>query len=159
MARRGPKMKPIESRFWAKVKMGMGCWTWCGSHTKTGYGQIGRGGAGAGNWLAHRLSWELHFGPIPERLEVCHHCDNPACVNPAHLFLGTHAENFRDAVAKGRVQHGANHYRAKLDDIAVADIRRRAREGETEAAIAELYDIALSAVHKVIVRKNWKHTA
>lgn len=95
--------EPIHIRFWRRVaKSDGGCWLWKGSKDGGGYGTIAtvRNGAPA---KAHRLSWEMRHGPIPAELEVCHKCDTPACVNPDHLFLGTHQENMRDCSAKGRV--------------------------------------------------------
>lgn len=91
----------FATRFWAKVVQSEGCWRWTGSKT-SGYGELQRGRRVEGRVRAHRASWELHFGAIPDGLLVCHKCDNPECTNPAHLFLGTHKENMRDMAAKAR---------------------------------------------------------
>jgi hypothetical protein len=93
---------PLENRFWSKVDKTGDCWEWQGGHVK-GYGEITAGKRPGRTWrYAHRVAWELTFGPIPRGLCVLHRCDNRGCVRPAHLFLGTVADNNRDMWAKGR---------------------------------------------------------
>lgn len=101
-------------RFWAKVtqdgpvpvhrpELGP-CWLWLAATNPSGYGKMSKGGHAAPLVAAHRLSWELHYGPVPDGLFVLHRCDNPPCVRPDHLFLGTHDDNMADATAKGRMR-------------------------------------------------------
>ncbi len=95
-------MRSLAERFWRKVQKTPGCWNWTG--VKNGrYGQI-RVPRQKRKMYAHRLSWMLTYGPIPKELLVLHHCDNPKCVNPAHLFLGTDRDNHLDCLRKGRSQ-------------------------------------------------------
>ena len=102
-ANKSREKKPIDERFWSFVEVSSnGCWEWSGSIDDKGYGRIS---SGRGETLvkAHRLSWVVHFGEIPESLHVCHACDNPRCVNPDHLLLGTQKANMIDAARKGRI--------------------------------------------------------
>jgi len=106
---KGSQNKPTEARFWEKVDI-QGeddCWVWLACRNSRGYGRISEGGAGGFIWQAHRFSWVLHFGNIPEGLVVRHRCDNPPCVNPSHLELGTQAENLQDMYARGRAPSNA----------------------------------------------------
>lgn len=120
-------------RFWSKVDLSkvdveFACWEWTAQTLSDGYGRI--------QWRnralrAHRIAYLLAFGAFPIELDVCHHCDNPACVNPNHLFLGTDIDNVRDREMKGRnaPPRGEKHGRCKLSDVQVADIRQRHAEG------------------------------
>lgn len=95
--------QPVLDRFWARIEKTDTCWNWTRGKTKSGYGQMSVHGR---KTHMHRFSYELHFGTIPNGLLVCHHCDNPSCVRPDHLFLGTDADNARDKVLKGRQARG-----------------------------------------------------
>ena len=93
----------FAERFWARVSKTDNCWEWTGSKSR-GYGSFSMGRE-YGTKRSHRMSYEMAYGPIPEGLFVCHHCDNPGCVRPDHLFVGTHADNMLDAIKKGRLTH------------------------------------------------------
>lgn len=93
--------RPLADRFWPKVRKSDGCWEWTRATTTHGYGKFS---VATAVWdRAHRVAWKLTNGPIPDGMFVCHHCDNPLCVRPDHLFLGTHGDNMRDASTKGRM--------------------------------------------------------
>jgi HNH endonuclease len=167
----GPKTKGRvfswpATRFWAKVIqngpthpiLGTACWDWTGSKNSFGYGHIQ-----VNHRLvpAHRFSYELHYGPIPNGLFVCHHCDNPPCTNPLHLFLGNASDNSKDAADKGRLippHHvGSAHPQAKLTDRDVLEIRRRAGDGENPLDIARDFDVHFGTIYRVINRATWTH--
>lgn len=93
---------PMEQRFWSKVNKTNGCWEWQAALDKDGYGRIGTPGKPSFSVKAHRYSWMLHFGDFDRRMLVCHHCDNPSCVRPEHLFLGTAKDNSQDMSRKQR---------------------------------------------------------
>ncbi len=110
-----PKYTPIEERFLSKfdVDAESGCWVWNAATDRKGYGRLKRG---RHHVFAHRYAWEYAYGSIPDGLFVCHHCDNPPCVNVAHLFLGTNADNVLDMKRKGRVQSGALHWTHRIPE-------------------------------------------
>ncbi len=91
--------RPVSERFWSKVTDAGSCWVWTAHRSRRGYGTFDVEGA---SQQAHRVAWALSHGPIPHGMLVCHHCDNPSCVRPEHLFLGTALDNSRDRIAKGR---------------------------------------------------------
>lgn len=94
----------MQERFWAKVDKSGDCWIWTAAKLKKGYGQFKA--KSYTRVTAHRLSYEMAYGPIPDGMFVCHKCDNPSCVNPDHLFIGTALDNCQDMMAKGRAKTG-----------------------------------------------------
>lgn len=150
----------LAERFWAKVEKGPGCWLWRGATTHGGYGVIGKGRATEGNIRAHVLSYELTHGEIPEGLEVCHTCDNPPCVRPDHLFLGTQKDNVLDAISKGRqinppIKRGEDHGMVKLTTTQVLQIREELKAGNRQTDIAEHYNVTQAAISLIKLGKKW----
>lgn len=144
-----------QDRFWAKVQKGDGCWEWTAALLITGYGHF-RGHNGQ-TIKAHRFAWIETNGPIPDGLNVLHRCDNPKCVRPSHLFLGTKADNSRDMAEKGRSTQGIKDSQAKLDDDKVRLIRQQSAEGVSQPEIANRFGIDKSNVSRIVNRKTWKH--
>lgn len=149
---------PLEERFWRKVEKTTpdACWVWTANKLPSGYGVIGLGKLGRRQVLAHRVSYELHYGPIAPRMFVLHSCDNPSCVNPAHLRQGTPQDNMLDMIAKGRkvVPFGSDHFCARLDAEKVREIRTST---ETNVALAERFGVNPSAISNVRNGVTWKH--
>lgn len=134
-----------------------GCWIWSGSLTACGgYGQISVNGRPK---RAHRVTYELYKGAIKNDLLVCHHCDNPACVNPDHLFLGTYQQNTNDMVKKGRTKtnprFGSHNGNSKLNESVVIEIRRIARSGISYKTIGEMFSISPATINQVVNYKTW----
>lgn len=144
--------KLATDRFWAHVqKSPDGCWIWTGSTTKGGYGIFPLGGRNGCVTTASRFSYTMHFGLIPDSLDVCHNCDNPSCVCPDHLFLGTRKDNMQDALRKGRTKNGTT----KLTKQQVLEIRRRYAEGGiSQTALSCEYGVARTAINRIIHRKR-----
>jgi hypothetical protein len=155
--RKGPAPRPLADRFWEKVDKAGECWEWTAARNPLGYGLIGISAARRCG-LAHRVSWELNFGPIPAGLLVCHRCDNPSCVRPAHLFLGTHRDNHMDKINKGRHWHprGALNPHAKVNE---EDGRVMRGSADTHAALARRYDLTPAAVRAIRIGRNWPHVS
>lgn len=138
--------------FWKKVTVTDGCWLWTGSTNGSGYGEI-RSKEIGGKRYAHRFSWELEFGPIPKGGEVCHSCDQPSCVNPEHLFLGSHHDNMLDAKAKNRMPAGERNGQAKLTIDQVREIR--STTGLTAESIARKFNVSRSLISLILRGDRW----
>lgn len=130
-----------------------GCWLWTGASV-SGYGAINIGTKGG--VLAHRVLWEMTFGPIPDGLFVCHRCDVRACVNPHHLFLGTNADNMADCHAKGRGSYGSTRPAAKLTEDQVREIRARRATGESTKALGREYGVGHQIISSIALGKAWR---
>lgn len=154
---------PMADRFWKHVDKSGECWIWTASF-QGWYGQIKSDGNSVIG--AHRASWIIHNGPIPDGLWVLHRCDNPACVNPDHLFLGTHDDNMRDMAEKGRqglVNHperaprGERNRHAKLSESDVLTIRTAHASGVGTTALSRQYGVYETTIADIVSRRTWKH--
>ena len=143
----------LVARFWAKVNKADGCWAWTGARHPHGYGLIK---TMSGMSRAHRVSYELSKGEIPTGLMVRHECDNPGCVNPTHLVVGTARDNVRDRVDRGRSadRRGERHPLAKLTGSAVKAIKNSALAGKD---LAEIFGVSQASVSLIKNNKHWKH--
>jgi hypothetical protein len=151
-------VKAIAERFASKhTRPEVGCWIWQAA-TNGRYGLISSGGK---MLKAHRAAYQMHRGPIPDGMVVMHACDNPLCVNPDHLSLGTQLDNIRDRDRKGRQvpNHPAGELNGmrKLSDADVLSIRRLRQKGLTMAAIADRFGVSRSNISFIIAGKRWPH--
>lgn len=150
------------ARFWSKVdRRGPDeCWLWTGTRHNWGYGMFTEPRTKK-RFGAHRAAYAEKVGPIPPGMFVCHSCDVPACVNPAHLFLGTHVDNMRDMVAKGRGRtggvRGERMPNAKLTPEDIREIRRRLAAGHTGVDIGVAFGIHHRYASMIARRKRWAH--
>ena|ERR1700678_1420297 len=129
------------------------CWEWKAGKNPRGYGVFGVGAK-----RAHRVIWEWEHGPIPVGMFVMHKCDNPGCVNPNHLSLGTHQDNMRDRCAKGRTLRGENSNAAKLSGADVARIREATLFGAKSTDLAAIYDVTRETIRNIIRGYTWVAT-
>ena len=156
----------LKQRFWLKVDCSDECWVWTGAVSSHGYGRIKNDPGMLPPVLqANRLAWELTQGPIPQDLKVCHTCDNPPCVRPSHLFLGTHSDNMLDAVAKGRHRRytgeaakGEDHPHAVLtEDREPIPRRSCSRAGAPWDRRRRISRTSSGQVARICSRKVWAH--
>lgn len=147
-----------KTRFYSKVDstVAEGCHTWTAATTMDGYGLFYIDGALT---TAHRVSYEISVGPIPEGMVVRHSivCTTRGCVNPHHLSVGTQADNMRDRDRAGRTPKGESSGASKLKKSEVIDIRKRAAKGETQTSLAKHYEVTPSTISSIINRKTWRH--
>jgi hypothetical protein len=142
----------IRRRFWAKVLRTNGCWLWTGAATPYGKFTAGRLADGTRQTiLAHRFSYEIEFGPIPEGLFLLHSCDTPPCVRPQHLSPGTHAENMEDMASK--LRHG----RSTLTVPQVREIRAFLKDGMPVRVIGSRFGVSPSLIHRIAHNEIWRH--
>lgn len=174
-------MKTLEERFWTRVnKSGPiqehaihlgNCWEWTGSFHKNGYGQFLR----LENSKAHRFSWRIHKGKIPDGLHVCHKCDNRKCVRPDHLFIGTISDNAKDCAKKGRNgmqtnpqksklcgnsfqrARGESNGLSKLTEAQVIEILKTERSVIQNRDFADRFGVSVETIRNVYLRKTWRH--
>lgn len=133
------------------------CMVWTGARNDAGYGQIVHEGR---VWYAHRLAYAIVHGPIPDGMYVCHTCDNPPCIRAEHLFLGSNADNQRDALAKGRRPVGERHHNAKLTPTAVRAIRARyAASGVSQRRLAAEYGVGQDVISRIVSGRGWRSVA
>lgn len=166
-----PPVDPVK-RFWEKVDKSEDCWVWTASRDKDGYGGFSL--RPRARILAHRFSWTLHYGPIPDGMFVCHHCDNPPCVRPEHLFLGTHQDNVDDMFKKGRGKRatgeshgthtrptsrpwGERHGLHKITADEARAVRARVLMGEMQCTVAAAFGISQTQVSRIMRGTRWKH--
>ncbi|OHS09327.1 hypothetical protein HMPREF3289_01280 [Pseudomonas sp. HMSC75E02] len=169
-----PEENRAAERFWSKVDKSGDCWIWTAATDRKGYGKFSVGparnpdGSRRNSMVgAHRFSYELANGPIPDHasfhgLCVLHQCDNPRCVNPAHLFLGTNEENVKDMDLKGRritkAKRGSAHAQAVLTEQKVREIHARYRAGGiSQAALAAEYGVCLATINHIMTGRLWAH--
>jgi len=133
------------------------CWMWPGSIHQSGYGQFFLSFS-TKRVRVHRFAYEIFVGPIPDGLYCLHRCDNKACVNPDHLYLGTHQDNMNDRNQRGRTAHSERHGRAKLTASKVLAIRKAATQGKTRRQLADKYHVSPECIRDIANHRRWKYT-
>lgn len=139
-----------------KINPDTECWIWAGSKNKKGYGQIHFEGK---TRIAHRVSYEINIGGIPKNILVCHSCDNPSCINPSHLFLGTNLDNSNDKFSKGRGRAliGQENGNSKLSTDEVIKIKSMLKNNESSYSIARKFNVKGETVLSIKNKLTWSH--
>jgi hypothetical protein len=149
---------PIEERFWRNVNKSDGCWLY-GIGAFSGYRSLALGAKSAGTIGVHKYSYELHHGPVPDGMVVMHKCDNPRCVNPDHLEVGSYEDNTQDMYGKGRAKpaivQGRNNGKSKLTEADVRYIRANPERGHKD--LADELGVSPNAVRGVRIGRTWNH--
>jgi len=156
----------FQQRFFARLQQAPnGCLEWPGKQSSNRYSWVWVP-ARKSSFRAHRVAYEIAYGPIPDGLLVCHHCDNKRCCEPTHLFLGTYADNLHDLMAKGlfrykplRPLRGAENLMARLSTREVAEIRRRYLDGERQCHLAITYNVSPVTICNIVNYDTWKHVS
>ena len=153
------RYRPLAERFWEKVDKSGECWLWTAHRNADGYGMVGLERRGIDR--SHRVAWRLANGSIPAGMSVLHRCDNPGCVRPDHLFLGTQRDNIADMDAKGRSRknprRGSAHHWAKLREQDIPIIRALAADGMNNTQIGRRFGVHRLTIHLILNGKNWAH--
>jgi len=157
------KFERLKKSFEKHVIRQEGCWNWKGPIAHGGYGVMScRRGIGPDR--AHRASWLIHKGAIPEGMHVCHSCDNPICTNPKHLWIGTHKQNNDDKIAKGRAnwaqppcKKGSENGSSKLNESQVVEIKKLLSQGHACYRIGKLFNVSSTTIKRIRNGVNWKH--
>lgn len=156
------KSRPLADAFWDHLTPGAfdQCWLWQGRVNRGGYGELHSRGHKNRPLRAHRISWELHFGSIPEGMFVCHNCPNVhnrLCCNPYHLYLGTALDNNRDTIRQGNGPLGERNASAKLSEMHVVEIRKLYAGGMKPKQLGERFGVSRDQVERIVRGKCWKH--
>lgn len=131
------------------------CWEWQGTKDRDGYGRFNIDGK---TKRAHRASWEIHYGEIPKENCICHKCDNPCCIRPDHLFLGTVYDNNHDKEKKNRQSRGENNGMRKLSDVEILEIRDLHKKGtHNQRQLAAMFGVSTSAISRIVNNRRWNH--
>lgn len=153
-------VKPIATRFFKYVEQSIfgPCWEWKGPKDSHGYGTLNVGCfKKTRHKKAHRIAYQIFIGDFDESLFVCHKCDNPGCVNPAHLFLGTHIDNERDKCEKNRQQKGSKHWNSKLTEKDIINIRKLYANKISQIEISRRFQVSQGCISRIVRMEDWKH--